>query len=248
MATVEGITVEKAQEIEDASVVSGSINGSGRLILVKGDGSTIDAGQVVASYDPAPLNAHAATTTGVHGVGAGTVVGTTLTQTMTNKTLTNPTLTTPTIASMINAQHNHGSTAGGGSLNVDAVLASLDTSLTPRTLASGEVGTPRVLAATDTLTPGKYLLLGSCRGYSLDAGSPTRVGYYLGTTSGTLYNSPIDVQNEQVSRQGGASVIGWLENSSNAVVSMYVEKMNTGEVANTSADGMLLAIRLSDMT
>lgn len=39
---------------------------------------------------------HAAATTGVHGVGAGTIVGTTLTQTLTNKTLTAPAITSPT--------------------------------------------------------------------------------------------------------------------------------------------------------
>lgn len=39
--------------------------------------------------------AHAILTTGTHGVGAGSIVGTTLTQTLTNKTLTSPTLTAP---------------------------------------------------------------------------------------------------------------------------------------------------------
>jgi hypothetical protein len=47
-------------------------------------------------YDQAKADAdiavHAALTTGVHGVGAGTLVGTTLTQTLTNKTLTSPTI------------------------------------------------------------------------------------------------------------------------------------------------------------
>ena len=38
----------------------------------------------------ADIAVHAALTTGVHGVGAGVVVGTTLTQTLTNKTLTSP--------------------------------------------------------------------------------------------------------------------------------------------------------------
>lgn len=43
----------------------------------------------------AGLTLHEATTTGIHGVGAGTIVGTTLAQTLTNKTLT-----TPVIASL----------------------------------------------------------------------------------------------------------------------------------------------------
>lgn len=41
---------------------------------------------------PALITVHAALTTGVHGVGAGAIVGTTLTQTLTNKTLTSPTI------------------------------------------------------------------------------------------------------------------------------------------------------------
>ena len=47
MATVNGITAEKAQEIEDASVVSGHINNAnGHLILVTHGGTEIDAGLV----------------------------------------------------------------------------------------------------------------------------------------------------------------------------------------------------------
>lgn len=38
------------------------------------------------------LSTHASATTGVHGVGAGNVVGTTSTQTLTNKTLSSPTI------------------------------------------------------------------------------------------------------------------------------------------------------------
>lgn len=47
MATVTGITAERAQEIEDASVASGFVDsGSGHLILVTNDGTQIDAGLV----------------------------------------------------------------------------------------------------------------------------------------------------------------------------------------------------------
>ena len=45
---------------------------------------------------------HEILTTGIHGVGAGAVVGTTLAQTLTNKTLTSPTVNTPTIIETIN--------------------------------------------------------------------------------------------------------------------------------------------------
>lgn len=44
MATITGITAAKADEILGMSVVSGAINGSGHLILTRGNGSTIDAG------------------------------------------------------------------------------------------------------------------------------------------------------------------------------------------------------------
>ena len=55
MATVTGITAAKAQEIEDASVVSGAINsGNGHLILTTFGGSAIDAG---VSRDDAGLAA-----------------------------------------------------------------------------------------------------------------------------------------------------------------------------------------------
>jgi len=53
MATVDGITAARAQEIEDASVVSGDINSlNGHLILTTAGGTDIDAGQVVDSTDP----------------------------------------------------------------------------------------------------------------------------------------------------------------------------------------------------
>lgn len=44
MATVTAITAAKADEVLGQSVVSGIINPSGHLILTRGDGSTIDAG------------------------------------------------------------------------------------------------------------------------------------------------------------------------------------------------------------
>jgi hypothetical protein len=47
MATVTGITAERAQEIEDASVVSGEISPSGHLLLTKHGGAEVDAGVVV---------------------------------------------------------------------------------------------------------------------------------------------------------------------------------------------------------
>lgn len=48
MASVTGITAAKANEILGMSVVSGTINGSGHLILTRGNGSTFDAGDFSA--------------------------------------------------------------------------------------------------------------------------------------------------------------------------------------------------------
>jgi hypothetical protein len=110
MATIQSITAARAQEIEDASVVSGVVNGSGHLILTTAGGTTIDAGVVV---DESGVISHAALTTGIHGVGAGAIVGTDLSQALSNKTLVNP-----TIGSFINAGHNHSDAANGGGISV----------------------------------------------------------------------------------------------------------------------------------
>ena len=44
MATVTALTAERTLEIEDAIIVSVTINGSGHLILTRNDGTTVDAG------------------------------------------------------------------------------------------------------------------------------------------------------------------------------------------------------------
>ncbi|HEY2455590.1 MAG TPA: phage tail protein [Scandinavium sp.] len=46
MAQVTGLTAEKMQEIADASVVTGAVDGSGHLQLTTSGGSTVDAGDV----------------------------------------------------------------------------------------------------------------------------------------------------------------------------------------------------------
>lgn len=51
MATVTGITVARAQAIEDASVVSGHVTG-GNLFLVTHGGEEVNAGQVVPNIPP----------------------------------------------------------------------------------------------------------------------------------------------------------------------------------------------------
>lgn len=94
---VDGITVAKAQEIEDASIVSGYIApGTGHLILVNGAAAEVDAGLVVpddpisgtlAEYNTALSDGNFATLAGA--------------ETFTNKTLTSPVLDTPTINSPV---------------------------------------------------------------------------------------------------------------------------------------------------
>src|SRR5882762_851012 len=55
VAEVTGLTAARTQEIVDASVVSGSVDGSGHLILHTHDGGTVDAGDVIGPQgDPGP--------------------------------------------------------------------------------------------------------------------------------------------------------------------------------------------------
>lgn len=63
MATIIGLTSAAMQAIVDATVASGSVNGSGHLILTLHNGSTIDAGYVVGPTGPAGTNG----TNGVDG-------------------------------------------------------------------------------------------------------------------------------------------------------------------------------------
>lgn len=239
MATVNSITAEKAQEIEDASVVSGTIDVNGHLILQTAGGTTIDAGMVI---DAAGVVAHASSSN-THGV-SGQIVGTNNTQSLSNKTLV-----TPTISSFANAQHDHSNSTNGGAVGVDAVLTSIDTALTPRLFVSGTSGNAQTLAQTNTLAAGKYLILAAIAGYTPSDGSQqTRMLFQLTTSAGTLYTSGIRNSEDQAQFQGGCSLVGWLETGSNAVVSMTGTKLNTGTAADTPDTGFLVAIRLSDMS
>lgn len=70
------------------------------------------------------LTTHGAATTGVHGVGAGSVVGTTSTQTLTNKTLSSPTITgTATVTGRLDVQEIRESVSSNslssGTLTID---------------------------------------------------------------------------------------------------------------------------------
>lgn len=53
MSTVTGMTAAAMQAIADDTIHSGSVDGSGHLILTKNDSSTVDAGAVVGPTGPA---------------------------------------------------------------------------------------------------------------------------------------------------------------------------------------------------
>jgi len=77
------------------------------MTLAYADANYEDAGDVAA---------HALLTTGIHGVGAGAIVGTTLAQVLTNKTLTSPTIngTIATTGLTLPAFTLSGAVTGGG--------------------------------------------------------------------------------------------------------------------------------------
>lgn len=52
MATITGLTAERMREIEAASIVDGTIDSNGHLILTKYDGSSIDAGSALVAIPP----------------------------------------------------------------------------------------------------------------------------------------------------------------------------------------------------
>jgi|SRR6056300_439532 len=79
------------------------------------------------------LTTHGTATTGVHGVGAGSVVGTTSTQTLTNKTLSSPTITgTATVTGDFNVTGTFNVTESinvTGDFDVQSVRESLSSEL-----------------------------------------------------------------------------------------------------------------------
>jgi len=90
------------------------LNGLGAVIIVKGSGSALVAGDIPGANYRMELSYDAGTARWVlmnpyiNRAGVVTLTGT--------ETLTNKTLTTPTIASMVNANHTHADAAGGGVL------------------------------------------------------------------------------------------------------------------------------------
>lgn len=236
MATVDGITVAKAQEIEDASVVSGTVNaGNGHLILSTAGGTQIDAGVV---RDSSALNAHEADTS-THGVGL--VVGTTETQTLSNKTLT-----TPAIASFINALHDHSNNANGGGLNLPFVLAK---PLTSQNLSSGSPG-PKTLATTAALTAGLWLVFCTARGFSSGTqGTNIRVLFFMDGSAGVDADwggtLPQNVNGWEGSGDAeGYSLIGLFSTTTAQTLRLRATWQTGAATASTSTIGLLGAVRI----
>lgn len=101
----------------------------------------------------ADLTTHEAMTTNAHGVGSGTIVGTTLTQTLTNKTLSAPTLTGTVTSSgaTISAPTLTGSITASGATFVSptisaptltGVITASGATISAPTLVSPALGTP----------------------------------------------------------------------------------------------------------
>lgn len=89
---VDGISIAKATAIENASVISGTINGTGHLILTTKGGTQIDAGLVVPN---APISATiAAYNAALTDQDFATIAGV---ETLVGKTLTSPTINGATV-------------------------------------------------------------------------------------------------------------------------------------------------------
>ena len=96
------LTLEGSATLTGAlSASSFSGNGSG-LTSLNGsnitDGTVADDRIALTLTRDSELSNHSDATSGVHGVGAGTIVGTTLTQTLTYKTLSSPSMSSPTLS------------------------------------------------------------------------------------------------------------------------------------------------------
>lgn len=236
MASVDGITVAKAQQIQDASVVSGFVDSSGILYLVQGDGTQINAGQVA---DYAPFQAHI-DSTAAHGA-TGAVVGTTNLQTLTQKTFV-----TPTIASFVNAQHDHNGSAGGGALYIGkADTPAPITTLTAQTLtdADATAGTAKVMASI-ALPPGRWLILGTVEGVTMPSANQTRMSYDLKTTGPSLIAKPVSGASDTAAINGGRTIFGWADFANTQTVTFTILKNGAGGLITNSTSGQLVAIRM----
>ena len=95
-------------------------------------------------------NVHDVATTGIHGIGAGTVCGTTLTQTLTNKTLTSPTISSPTLTGTVAAS---GATISSPTITAGTIQgASTLNALTFAAATTGWTGAGGTTSKTLTVT------------------------------------------------------------------------------------------------
>lgn len=91
--------------------------------------------------EPAELTTHKALTTGVHGVGAGAIVGTTLAQTLTNKTLTSPDINGGTVDAITSLTVANDVDIGNYNLRAKTLQSDVATGAAPLTVASTTVVT-----------------------------------------------------------------------------------------------------------
>lgn len=147
------IICELGTSSEEAMLVT-NVAGSTYTVTRGFDGSTavshLSGAKVVhgvTAIEFNEANEHINTSTNVHGLSGGAaVVGTTQSQTLTNKTLTSPiinngtinsaTLVTPTIASFANANHNHTSSAQGGTIGLSFIGTSSNVASSSGTLTT----------------------------------------------------------------------------------------------------------------
>lgn len=232
MASVTGITAEKAADIEDTEIVSGVINGSGHLILTKKGGETIDVGKV---SDLDALTTHEGDTT-THGA-TGAVMGTTNSQTVSNKTLV-----LPVIADFTNAQHDHGGAVEGGALAIGVANDPAPlTSLTSVNMA--DLDSPKTIGSL-TVPPGRWLIIGGCEGVTLAANTQTRFSWDLNSSQPTMNSKAVSASSQTQLIDGGRAVFGWLENVATATVIFRIIKNGNGALITTSTTGNLIAIRM----
>lgn len=116
------------------------------------------------------------------------------------------------------------------------------TTLVERTLNADD--TPKLLYSVIGLEAGRYMILASCRGVTLDSASATRVKWYLESDVGTLTTGAVQTHSDGTALQAGATVVGFLETSATATVSFYASRV-AGVDATTSTEGTFIALALN---
>lgn len=118
-------------------------------------------------------------------------------------------------------------------------------SLTSRNLTDADPG-PKTMG-TVAVTAGKWLLLASCKGVTLNSASKTRFEFAFSISGGTLYSAAVASSSDGTAIQGGGVVVGYCSVSGNETVSFTITKNGTGSQIDSSALGDILAIPLSSI-